>query len=541
MFKNIIEYSKTLKRIDPIKKHGDFQALMEVTSFLPETVGLRQRIWHVEYNVHEIPLCAHCGKVHVNWRMVEYVKYCSMKCLSNSDEVKDKRKNTLIERFGVDNPMKSEAIMDGIKKNNLEKFGVEYSLQRRDVIEAREKTNLVKYGNICSLHGESVSALVKENNLKKYGKEYPSQTDEFKQRVRETNLKLCGKEYHTQVHISDKNIKLLNSEEYLRTEHLDNMKSASMIGVELGVTPRTVLMKFEEFGIKLQHFFRSDIEKEVCAFIAEVTGFEIDTNNRDIISKELDIVLPEINMAIEVNGNYFHSELNGKGRSYHNDKFNECAKNGYELVHLLESDWKASKNVVKSLLLVKFGKSPRKLDARKCSVLDIKSNQARQFFVDNHLHGYVNSSVHKALYYGDELVSVMSFSRNRFGKNEEYEMTRFASKLNTNVRGAAGRLFKAFIRENDPLSVVSYAQRGMFTGKVYEKLGFVFSHVSQPNYQYFHTSNPLKLFSRIKFQKHKLAKELETFDPLLSAWSNMQANGYDRIWDCGNNVYMFNR
>ena len=43
--------------------------------------------------------------------------------------------------------------------------------------------------------------------------------------------------------------------------------------------------------------------------------------------------------------------------------------------------------------------------------------------------------------------------------------------------------------------------------------------------------------SRIQFQKHKLKDKLETFDPNITEWENMKANGYDRIWDCGNMVF----
>ena len=41
----------------------------------------------------------------------------------------------------------------------------------------------------------------------------------------------------------------------------------------------------------------------------------------------------------------------------------------------------------------------------------------------------------------------------------------------------------------------------------------------------------------MKYQKHKLPKLLEAFDANLTEWQNMQNNGYDRIWDCGNDVW----
>ena len=42
----------------------------------------------------------------------------------------------------------------------------------------------------------------------------------------------------------------------------------------------------------------------------------------------------------------------------------------------------------------------------------------------------------------------------------------------------------------------------------------------------------------MKYQKHKLKDKLQIFDPNLTEWQNMQLNGYDRIWDCGNFVFV---
>ena len=60
---------------------------------------------------------------------------------------------------------------------------------------------------------------------------------------------------------------------------------------------------------------------------------------------------------------------------------------------------------------------------------------------------------------------------------------------------------------------------------------------SNPGYKYFRENG---LESRMKYQKHKLPKLLETFNPDLTEWENMKVNGFDRIWDCGNLVFKFN-
>jgi hypothetical protein len=72
-------------------------------------------------------------------------------------------------------------------------------------------------------------------------------------------------------------------------------------------------------------------------------------------------------------------------------------------------------------------------------------------------------------------------------------------------------------------------------------LGFSFLGDTNPNYFYFNDNDDyLKLFNRISFQKHKLTKLLENYNNKLTEWENMQLNGYDRIFDCGNKKFIWN-
>ena len=64
-------------------------------------------------------------------------------------------------------------------------------------------------------------------------------------------------------------------------------------------------------------------------------------------------------------------------------------------------------------------------------------------------------------------------------------------------------------------------------------------HGCWPNYFYFKKTNPTIVESRIKFQKHKLPLIFENVNLANSEWEIMQENNYDRIWDCGNKVYIW--
>ena len=131
----------------------------------------------------------------------------------------------------------------------------------------------------------------------------------------------------------------------------------------------------------------------------------------------------------------------------------------------------------------------------------------------------------------------MTFSKPRFDKRHEWELVRFCSKIGWHIPGAAGKLLKAFERAYAPKSLVSYADRRWSTGNLYKALGFRFVRNSLPNYWYF--KNPsLRLESRIKYQKHRLKGLLPKFDENKTEVENMKANGYSRIFDCGNMVFV---
>jgi len=131
----------------------------------------------------------------------------------------------------------------------------------------------------------------------------------------------------------------------------------------------------------------------------------------------------------------------------------------------------------------------------------------------------------------------MTFGKSRFNKAVEYELLRYANASNLTVMGGASKLFAHFRKTYTPNSVISYSDVSFNSGALYQILGFEWTHRSPPAYYY--TKNYINLESRVKFQKHKLKSMLDEFDANYSEWDNMKLNGYDRIWDCGNDVWLW--
>lgn len=473
------------------------------------------------------------------------------------EQVTRKRVQTNLSRYGVANagqtpqairsrqdtyqdPQRVKLIGERIRETKTEKYGDPNWVNS----PKRRSTCLERYGVEEHLQRPEVWDQIRETNRERYGVDYPPQSPE----VREKQLKAMrkrasglGVNWPNQKHISSDSWAKLNDSEWIRHQHHSLNLPFSHIAAELGVSPAMLGNYARNHGIEVKLSLRSDslMHKLLIEWLSSTVDSRVDTNVRTLISpKEIDIYLPEHRLAIEVNGSYWHSQLSGrKTRNYHLDKTLACQERGIRLIHIWEHDWNRVPELICSRLSYHLGVTPNKLSARKCELVKLPKSQANQFLDKNHLKGSTKSSVELGLMYGDRLVSVMTLGRARYTSTAEYELLRYCSLADTAVAGGAGKLFTGFCRMYQPSSVVSYADRQWGDGDFYSRLGFELTGFSAPGYSY--TSDYQNFHSRSKFQKHRLATMLPDYDASLSEWKNMQMNGYDRIWDCGNAVYVW--
>ena len=289
----------------------------------------------------------------------------------------------------------------------------------------------------------------------------------------------------------------------------------------------------------------SKCEEDVFGFLSDTYKGEIvhKIGSRSVIPPyEVDMYIPDRKLAVEYDGIFWHGESHGKGRSYHLNKTEMCEERGIQLIHVFENEWLEKEDIVKSRLKDLLGIHDNTVYARKCEVREVDPRMSFSFLEENHIQGGCHSSVRLGLFSEGELVSLMTFSKPRFRKGgPEWELVRFCSKKGCHVPGGASRLLKAFERKMNPKSILSYADRRWSVGKMYISLGFSLVSKSKPNYWYFKIrSSNIDLLNRVSCQKHKLEGFLEKFDPKKSEVENMRENGYDRIFDCGNLVFVKN-
>jgi hypothetical protein len=298
---------------------------------------------------------------------------------------------------------------------------------------------------VLNTQSDIIKEKVIQTNIEKYGVEHPMKTDIIKEKVIQTNIEKYGVEhpmrrgYNSDFFDIFSDVK--NFQELLY-EH-GTYKLAEMINCDVS----TVHKFASQNNIQLPPRPRSYQEEIIIDFLTE-NNISFVTNHKKILpsGKELDFYLPEHNLAIEINGIYWHSEISGgKDRNYHYDKWKECDVLGITLLSIQEDEFAEKTNFWLNKILYMTGKlSLKKIHARKCEIREL--NNVSDFLETHHLQGFCSSSYKLGLFYENILVSVMTFSKPRDNKIGVIDLSRFCNHSDYLVSGGASKLLSYFVK-----------------------------------------------------------------------------------------------
>ena len=466
-----------------------------------------------------------------------------------SEEVKEKIKKVNLDRYGVECPMHSEQIKEKFKKTNLERYGVEYPAQSKEIYDKVKKTNLEKYGVENLLKSEQFKEKVKKVNLEKYGIEHVMYSEHIKEKIKKTNLEKYGVEYPMRISKVKNKFKdsLLNNnfpnvikyfadkettEDFLKKNY-NEKTTVTQLSKDTGVSKSVVGQYIHKYGLEdyIEYICKvSQPEKDIVEYLTSKGITNIVQSERDILDgKEIDVFLPDYNVGIEFNGDYWHSELK-RDKRYHYDKSMLANSKGIFLYHIFSHEWADEEKRIRILNHLDniLHLNENKIYARKCMIKEVDVAEKNGFLNENHIQGKDNSTIKLGLYYNDELVSLMTFCYPRFSKKYNWELSRFCSKHNYNVIGGASKLFKYFVNNymKDGEVIVSYSDIAKTTGKIYNTLNFEFVNDAEPNYIWWKADDDYKTRYQCQMVNERII---------------MESNGYIKIYDCGNKVWVFRK
>lgn len=311
-------------------------------------------------------------------------------------ELVQKIQLTNFDKYGDIHPIRTKSIQAKIQDTNFKKYGTKYVLCKDSPIRKQvESTNLKRYGSITPFGSKFVRNVIVQNvsqkygvdNVfkckyiqnkikstlcKKYGVDNPMKLEVFKKKSIDTNISKYGAAYwgasksgiisrmqdptKYELFVDFKS----NPVQYIQTMYGYDKPTLHQLGLDVGVDIATISKYILESGCEnLISYNKSTMEYDVYEYIKSLSNsIKVIRNNRSIIAPhELDLYLPEYNLAIECNPTYTHNSSTHTHwnsyitpKTYHRDKAIKCSEQGIQLLHLYSCDWKYRTDIIKSMI-----------------------------------------------------------------------------------------------------------------------------------------------------------------------------------------------
>lgn len=295
--------------------------------------------------------------------------------------------------------------------------------------------------------------------------------------------------------------------------------SSDLISELSGISKQTICTVLNRLNRRdLFQFNTSGREREIVDFIQSVYSGEIIKNSRSLIAPyEIDIYLPELKIAFEYNGLYWHSENKGKDRNYHKTKFQECKNKGVALYTIWEHQWGDSwKSMIRKLLTPK-----QRIFARK-TVITTNKTQIQEFISKHHLQKSAPSKYYVGLLYNNKIVAAATLGFHHRGTGEMV-LNRVCFS-DYSVIGGLEKMLKVVDYKG---KIVTWSDNCYAPSPtLYENSGFIKEAELSPDY--FYTSGDGKYFS-----KQSQRKSAISCPPHLTEVEWAEERGLYRVWDCG--------
>lgn len=453
-----------------------------------------------------------------------------------SKEILERQRASVRASTGVDNPMSSQACRDRMRQTFLQHYGVENPMLNAGVRARQQATLQANYGVSNPSHSKVILKRIHGGIQASTGFRYALQSPQIQQKFRDTCKARYGVDYPIQSNeiklrlywskrkpINPKALELISSRDFW----LQNQsKMLIEISEELNIPISTTYYFYHYVhGFNCPVSKVSQAEYDLRRFLAQY--YEVQPNVPmaqlgDLQSRlSLDCYIPELKLAFEYNGVYWHSE-EYRGSKYHLQKTLACEQLGIRLVHIWEDDWLNHHSLMLRKLLNLIGKADRRVYARQCQIVIPTKAQKAEFYGANHVKGSGGGSVDYALMRESEIVAMISFRHTSQG----WDLNRYATSCN--VPGGFSRLLKHFQRNHEWTRIYTFADRSWSQGNVYLRTGFQLVEEQPPTW--YGVEDGLRI-NRLQYIHEKLQQRFPDLHG--TQFEIMDQAGIRRIWDCG--------
>ena len=470
------------------------------------------------------------------------------------EALNNKRRETLIDRYGADNPMRVDDIKLKQQATVMDRFGVPVSTMNKDVQKKQQITSLKNNGVPFPSQNKDIYEKVIKTNLERYGEKSFLLTQEGRKIAKQSMMKRYGGEYTLKSPVLlDRAMESKkynpNNIEFTPTEFVDNAVLSKEITVSLDtlyaflkstfpdkksftlseiaeITGRSYNFIGSRFSVDNNIITRAKegvLPRKMHDYLTSLgfkEGYDFIVNDRKSISPlEIDFYFPKQKVGIEVNDivthNHTFNPFDGpvKSKNYHMEKSKLAKEKGIRLIHAWEHYFNNAQQygVLQNAIKHALGISNNRVYARNTYVKEVPNVSLKSFFNDNNIQGFRGAKTAYALFdkKTDEVLMAYSVGASHFAHNNyDLELIRGASKLDTTIVGGASKLWKFIVDSNpDVNSIVYYIDRNIYNGS---SIGSLEGHLelinTQPGFwNYFVETGEMK---NRQPGKHKEIKEL---------------------------------
>ena len=408
-FKNLISLSRHIKRSHSDVSTEDYYNLylrtnndeglckicQKPTKFIDLQTGYKDTCYKTCTNIFKYgfssPFCHQ--ETHSKSRQTKLKRYGDAKYLNV-----EKQKETMLKKYGGTG-LASPKIRKRIEETNLDRFGSKSPLGSKEIQDKIKNTNLDKYGVENVFSSDEIKEKIKKTNLATFGFENAMQSEDVKNKVRNTLEQEYGGVGYASKIIREKSI--LTRNENLK-EYIDNNDLVLISSLELKY-PEISLKDVEIYEYQNFHLiskedmykaltkdeelkkigYLSKYEAELHEWLKSIYSGRIELNSKiPNSSLELDFYLPDKKLAIEFNGNYWHS-TRFKDRNYHLKKTQLCQGLGIHLIHIFEFEWLSSKEICKQIISLALELDIESVNIHDCKIKKINNTKYLGLYSDN--------------------------------------------------------------------------------------------------------------------------------------------------------------
>jgi hypothetical protein len=250
----------------------------------------------------------------------------------------------------------------------------------------------------------------------------------------------------------------------------DHKPTYAEVSKKLGFYNQYIGKAIRKFGlidmIRYSDYSDSEQERQMFAFIKQ-THASVEKTRHHIHGFELDAFVPELNVAFEYDGMFWHSEMK-VGKTKQLLKTNLCNEEGIKLIHIFENEWVTQQDKIKDIINEALCNNTV-INLQNAEAKQIDNQVAIDFANANKLYGGKECVNSIGLFVNDDLLSTMSFAKPRLRRFDGLEIVNDCTAIGYTSKDAYSVMLDNAVRLFDIKHAIAYADRSKNDIEKYER------------------------------------------------------------------------